>query len=93
MKQLTAGSKPEFAVPGEQQDAERLLQQQQELQSYRNYDYANDPAYYTPPQYRSLDGKANHVLSQDLARQMVTAGKGGLGTWVRDWWLRRRSNV
>ena len=44
----------------------------------------SDLAQYCLEVERSLDGKANHVLSQDMTRQMLTPGKGqwGLGLQI-----------
>jgi hypothetical protein len=54
-----------------------LRQQQQELQSYRNYDYANDPAYYTPPQYRYRRGGSYYEVNEYGAKLLRSAVNNG----------------
>jgi hypothetical protein len=56
---------------------ERLREQQYYLQSRQNYDYYNDPYYYTPPSYRYYRSGNYYDINQygaDQLRQAVNYG-------------------
>ena len=55
----------------------RLLQQQTKLQSLQNYNYYNDPYYYTDWSYRYIRDGRNYQTNQygaDMLRQAVNSG-------------------
>jgi len=54
-----------------------LKEQQARLASYRNYDYYNDPYYYTAPSYRYYRGGRSYYVNQysaDLIREAINSG-------------------
>jgi len=61
----------------QQQYLERLRQQQIRIDNQRNYDYNNDPYFYTPPSYRYFRGGRYYETNQygaKLLRQAVRYG-------------------
>jgi len=55
----------------------RLRQQERAMQSYSNYNYNNDPYYYTAPIYRYDRGGSSYEINQygaDTLRQAINNG-------------------
>ncbi len=61
----------------QQQYLERLRQQQIRIENERNYNYSNDPYFYTPPSYRYFRSGSYYETNQygaDLLRRAVNYG-------------------
>ena len=57
----------------QRQYAERLRQQQLQIDKARNYNYGNDPYFHTPPSYRYLRG-GNYYQTNQYGAQLLRRG-------------------
>jgi hypothetical protein len=53
--------------------AKRLREQQRRIDAEREYDYANDPYFYTPPSYRYVRGGSSYETNEYGARLLRRA--------------------